>query len=195
MSVIYSFHNIEVFNGDFYIADYTNNAPPRKVEITESKPEQFPAVHFHNPNHIEILVANMEHNPWFCKRINGSLCPQCECLCASLDSTCSHPWLALVELKYCLEYNIGSNFDDAIFKLKKHHILLRDEKKVIVSNYQTIYWVISMPPLAEMAPFGSFLFDEDARLEVHSSYDGAIVVPYNDIIVLNGESIVGKLVV
>ena len=194
MSGNYSFPNKEFFDGDFYIADYTNDAPPRKVEITRDEPGMFPAVHFHNPNHIVVLTANMEHNPWFCKRSNGTLSPQCECVCASFDCSCTHPWLALVELKYCQDYNIGINFDDAIYKLKKHHELLRDVKKVIINDYQNIYWVISMPPVAEMAPFGSFMFDEDARLDVHSKYDGVIVISYNDIIILDGENLEGKLI-
>jgi hypothetical protein len=172
----------EIKNGDFFVADYTNSAPPRGVEVFDVSPSDIQSLHFYNPAHVEVIVANMEHNKFLCKRPDGNPSRQCECICVS-NIQVSHPWMVLIELKYCLEHNIGVSFDDAIFKLKEHHKLLRDVKNVIHSGYHNLYWAISMPSNADKAPFGSFMFDESARLDVFEQYDGVTILSYNDIMV------------
>ncbi len=184
------FANKEITRDDFYVADYSNTSPSRGVEIFNEPPSDIEAIHFSNPG-IEVVIANMEHNPFFCKREDGSPSKQCECICASLSSEVSRHWVALVELKYCSEKNIPSSFDGAINQLKEHHTLLKDVKKVLNAE-QNIYWVISMPKHRDKSPFSGFRIGQSDLLEIKEKYDGATVLPYNEIQIVNGEYLVGK---
>lgn len=194
------FPNHQVFISDFYVSDYTNyqgseEVPVRGVDIVQEIPalmEVWPALHFHNPNNVQVMVANMEKNPSLCKYSNGKMCKQCECLCISeADSDNDRPWFALVELKCCeKEETIESNLQSATVKLKKHHKLLRDEKRVIINGAYRYYWVFSIPTI-NRPPFSSFIWTQEYRLDISENYDGALIIGDNEIEIVDGYIIKG----
>ena len=192
-------NNIEL-DSDIYISDYTNftgNAPVKGVDITNELNDIFnlwPPLHISNPNRVPILVANMERNPAVNKRKDGTPCKQCECLCISTQ--CAEddvPWFALVELKCCqdVDRNIRSNIENALFKLKKHHLHLRDEKSIITKGMFHYYWIISIPT-SDRPPFMRFLFSQDNQLTLGEKFDGAQIIGDNDIFVVDGSEIKGQ---
>lgn len=199
------FNKPEVFDSDFFISDYTNykgaeETPVKGVDIRDNILPIFtvwPPLCFINSQHVSVLVANMEKNPAICKRANGSMCKQCECLCISKSSNENDkPWFALVELKCCdkdsrdKNRNIESNLQNAIFKLKEHHQLLRDEKGVIIKGVYRYYWIVSIPTIDE-PPFKSFLWTQDYLLEISEKYDGAHIIGDNKILIIDGSQIKG----
>jgi hypothetical protein len=196
----YSFHSPKTFTGDFFVSDYTNykvvnQTPSEGVDIRDNVLpifEEWPPLCFLNPNSVSVLTANMENNPAICKRANGTMSKQCECLCISTEVTEDDiPWFALVELKCCekdsrdVGRNIESELQKAIVKLKEHHQLLRDEKGLIDKGKQRYYWVISIPTINK-PPFSSFLWTQDYMLAISEQYDGARVIADNEILIVDG---------
>lgn len=191
----YNFPNHQIVDSDFYVSDYTNykgsaNAPAKGVDIVQVRPtlnDVWPALHFSNPNHICVLVANMEKNPSLCKRHDGTMSKQCECLCISEgDGVSDRPWFALVELKCCeKEETIESNLQDATVKLKQHHKLLRDEKGLIKQGSHRYYWVFSIPTINK-PPFSSFIWTQEYRLDISENFDGAVIIGDNEIEIIDG---------
>lgn len=199
------FHNQHVFTSSFFISDYTNyrgeeQTPAKGVDIIDNVLpifEKWPPLYIFNPHDVPVLTANMEKNPAMCKRANGTKCKQCECLCISKASDVEDiPWFALVELKCCdnnsrdVERNIESNLQNAIFKLKEHHQLLRDEKGIIEKGKHRYYWVISIPTINK-PPFSSFLWTQDYLLAISEQYDGARIIADNEILIVDGSQIKG----
>ena len=191
-------NNIEL-DSDIYISDYTKfagEAPVKGVDITNEPNELFnvwPPLHFYNPNKVHILVANMERNPAVNKRKDGTLSKQCECLCISTQSEKDDvPWFAMVELKCCedADRNIRSNLEDALFKLKKHHTHLKEEKNIIAKGRYHYYWIISIPR-SYRPPFMRFLFGQNSQLTLGDEFDGAQIIGDNDILVIDGSEIKG----
>lgn len=194
-----NFSNYEELSSDLYISDYTNykgESPVQGVDVVSTELDihkEWPPLHIHNPQHVPILVANMEHNPSINKKKDGKLCKQCECLCISEQSEIDDkPWFALVELKCCndQERNIESNLQGTITKLKEHHKHLRDEKKIITTGTYHYYWIISIPT-SYNPPFKSFMWTDDYLISINEKYDGAIIIGDNDIIVVDGSELKG----
>lgn len=198
--MVYSFHASQSFQSNFFVSDYTNykggnQTPSKGVDIRDDVLpifEEWPPLCFLNPNRVSVLTANMEKNPAFCKRANGTMSKQCECLCISTaDTDDDIPWFALVELKCCdkdahdIERSIESNLQNAISKLKEHHQLLRDEKGLIEKGKHRYYWVISLPTI-NRPPFSSFLWTQDYMLTISEQYDGARVIADNEILIVDG---------
>ena len=199
------FHNPSTFISSFFVSDYTNykgaeQIPAKGVDIIDKTLpvfKEWPPLCFVNPYGVPVLIANMEKNPAICKRANGTKCKQCECLCISIMPEADDiPWFALVELKCCdnnsrdLERSIESNLQSAIFKLKEHHQLLRDEKGIIEKGKHRFYWVISIPTI-NMPPFSSFLWTQDYLLAISEQYDGARIIADNEILIVDGSQING----
>lgn len=194
-----AFINYEEISTDLYISDYTQytgEAPSKGVDIKTSPLDihkKWPPLHIHNPQYIKILVANMEHNKSINKQNNGKLCKQCECLCISEQPEEGDlPWFALVELKCCKDEkrNIESNLQNAITKLKKHHVHLRDNKNIIKTGSYHYYWIISIPTSYD-PPFKSFIWTEDYLTDINEKFDGAIIIGDNDILALDGSELNG----
>ena len=201
----YSFHNQTTFTSSFFVSDYTNykgveQKPVNGVNITDKKLpifENWPPLCFINPNGISVLTVNMESNPSMCKRTDGTMCKQCECLCIS-ENSCEDdiPWFALVELKCCdpngrdVERSIESNLQNAISKLKEHHQLLRDVKGLIKKGRNRYYWIISIPTINK-PPFSSFLWTQEYLLSISEKYEGARIIADNDILIVDENQLKG----
>jgi len=178
------FANVQYFESDVYVGDYTqyakNSSVPlqNKGVVLDDKPlELIDYLHLENPNAVKILAVNFEKNPSFFKPDGIHKVRNCECMFVADSETSNKKWLILAELKYCKgnERSIIRNFEDALDELKKTHLYLRDEKCVLKNKEYRCYWVISMPEHGEYVPFSAFVLDQNDLLEYNRLYNVTII--------------------
>lgn len=160
----------KLFNGDIYVGDYTeyskNNPEYAGVGVVYAgEPLQdLNALHIINAREIPVATVNFEDCANLLKDEDGKQVKQCEGMCFAVRAR-RHGWVLLIELKYCLEKNVGSNVDDAVFQLEQSLNYLRNTKAVIEKK-DRVYWVVSVPDHSEIEPFNSFMYSQDDLLEL-----------------------------
>lgn len=158
------FPKIDLYNGDVYVADYTNQTnSARKLEFFEEPPVDIDYFHLVNRQFIPIYGVNFEKNSSF---VDGH--KMCECLFTPQLAN-NKPWLMLMEMKYCEEDNVYSNSLDAFIKLKRAFAYMHDEMHLLNPQEQNIYLVVSIPNHAELEPFDGFrdMQDQNDAIEAY----------------------------
>lgn len=172
-----TFSTAQKYAGDVYVVDYTNSTNNlRGVEILQEVPNDISYFHLINKKSVHYWGINLEkHKKFFDKQ------RQCECMFISSDSP-RKPWVCLVELKYCLEKNIGTNADSAFEQLVATKNKLIDEK--LISENSKIYLNISIPEYSIKEPFTSFLTSPNEYL-LSVKKDNVHILGYNSLLILN----------
>lgn len=169
--------NIEIFNKDVYVADYTNQTDSqRKLEFHIQKPSDINSFCLQNRQRIEIYGVNFEKNPSFAKGHK-----MCECMFTPVHSN-KTPWLLLLEMKYCQkEDNVDEDSSEAIIQLRESFNYLT-ERFCIQSNEYRFYLVISMPDYSNKEPFTNFRETQSDILE-NFSKNRIKILGYNKVLV------------
>lgn len=176
------FHNTQHFEGDVYVADYTQYAKEHQesemkgVVVSDVQPEWVGSLKFCNPNCVHVLAVNFEKNESLFKLTDGQKVSNCECMLLSEEGR-QKRWLALAELKYCKgeDRNIASNFEQALLQLRDTFLYLRDQIKLFESAEYRYYWVISMPEHGDKIPFSAFVLSQDDLLAYKEAYNAVII--------------------
>ncbi len=132
---------VEEHTSHLFVADYTNQTQSeRAVVVTSVEPDDIHSFPIKNPN--KIAVGSVIFDKWSFVSEKGSE-SQCECMAFAHTETASHPWVLLLELKYCIRKNAKSN----IIKAKKQ--VFRTLKYLtetnVISPKQRCYLVVSLP--------------------------------------------------
>lgn len=159
-----------VFDGDIFVGDYTEYAKThpqyagRGVVFSDAPLPDLNTLHIINRRGVPAAAVNFERCEHLLKDEQGELVKQCEGMCFAARAR-KHGWVLLIEMKYCLEKNIGNNVDAARYQLEKSLGYLRDTIHVIGRN-DRIYWVLAIPDHSEQEPFNSFAYSQDDLLEL-----------------------------
>lgn len=189
--MIRKFPNHVHLDTDIYVADYTHYAednPDAKgwgVVISGVEPEHIKALKFNNPNKKHVTAVNFEKNEAVFKPDGLHKVDNCECMLVSEEGH-GKRWLALVELKYCLEKNIASNFEDALYQLAATHRYLRDDVRFFGPDDFRYYWIISMPEHSDRVPFSAFTLSQDDELKYAKEYNSVIIISDNEVNIWTG---------
>ena len=176
------FHNHQNFDGDIYVADYTEFAKEHcekngiGVVISDKEPEEIASLTFRNPNKVPVLAVNFEKNEVVFRLVGKEKVSNCECMLVSRQGS-KNRWVALAELKYCKgeDTNIIRNFETALIQLRETFLYLRDKKHIFDSQTYRFFWIISMPEHNERIPFGAFFFSQDERTKYKNTYGVNII--------------------
>ena len=176
------FHNHQNFDGDIYVADYTEFAKEHcekngiGVVISDKEPEETASLTFRNPNKVPVLAVNFEKNEVVFRLVGKEKVSNCECMLVSRQGS-KNRWVALAELKYCKgeDTNIIRNFETALIQLRETFLYLRDKKHIFDSQTYRFFWIISMPEHNERIPFGAFFFSQDERTKYKNTYGVNII--------------------
>lgn len=171
------FNKVQEFSSDIYVADYTNQTNSEKgVYIQDAPFADIESFHLHNEHKILLIAVNLEENNSIFSRGDEN----CECLIRVKN--CNKGWVLLCELKYCKEKNIVENTDKAYNQLRNTWEVLVN-KKIITKKIKS-YFNISIPDYSNKAPFTSFSFSQNDKLEWMD--DNKIkLLGYNDVLVIN----------
>lgn len=174
-----AFHSVKCFNGDAYVADYTNQTQNEAgVCLSETAPEDIHYFHLVNRHNVEYWGVNFEENAgFFEKGIN-----QCECMFASKNAK-KKGWGCLVELKYCLKKNVAGNSESAFVQLKNTLAYLT-RKEVVSTARHRVYLNISIPDHSHKEPFLSFISTQDETLNALKA-NRVQILGYNEVLILN----------
>lgn len=164
----------EAFDGDVYIADFTdyNNTPDvEPVEytgVTVGTEENgiLPSFVLKNPNGVQFVVVNNEKNPAVFTREDGTKVSNCECIVHTDRHDNRKGWMAFLELKYCKAKNVYQNMLDGISQLKATCNYILREKKVFDESQYKKYLVISTPGVEPLDPFDASYFVQEDMLAI-----------------------------
>lgn len=194
------FPNWNVFHGDVFVVDYTNDTKSkRKLEFLPEKPQAIECFELHNRQNITIYGVNFEKNSAY---VAGN--PMCECLFTSQRAN-NRPWVMLLEMKYSerstenstieqIKASVEANSMDAYLKLKRAYTYLHDVKGLINPSLHKIYLVLSIPTHPEMEPFESFSTTQDASLSMFYEL-GVTVFAVNSVLIATPNFLIAKPVV
>lgn len=173
-----TFNNAEKYNGDSYVADYTQKTgSKKKVVISKSAPSDIDYFQLKNPNNIIYWGVNFEqHKGFFASGVHD-----CECMFVS-DNAKHKPWLLLLELKYCQDKNIDGNVQTAYCQLNDTFNLLKTKGLADEKNH-TIYLNIGIPEHGSFAPFTSSILSQEEILNYRKK--GINYMGYNCILILD----------
>ena len=172
------FLKVEEFDGDVYVAHYTNQTNSAvKVKIAGVPFNDIAYFHLHNDNNVPLWAVNFEDNPSYIPEGVGN----CECMVRVRNV--EKGWWLLCELKYCLEKNIENNADSAYQQLKDTWQLLVD-RKVINKRRSKTYLNISVPDHSNRAPFVSFTSNQNDQIQWRKK-NKIHLLGHNDVLVVN----------
>lgn len=172
------FANVQEFEGDVFVADYTQQTnSARGVEIAGMPFGDIASFHLYNDGHLPLWAVNFEANKAFVP--DGV--SNCECMMRVKNV--EKGWWLLCELKYCLDKNIGVNADTAYAQLVDTWQLLVD-KKVINKRRSHAYLNISVPDYSNRAPFVSFYSTQDEQIRWRKQ-NKIHLLGHNDVLVIN----------
>lgn len=176
------FKDAEIYDGDCYVADFTDQTDSeRGVEFSREPFGKIDCFHLKKEGKLPVRYQAInieEYGADFSKEDN------CECVFNSL-SPWEKPWLLFVETKYCHK---PENIDNYSFKaytqmyatmeqIEKLTDMRREERK--------IYFVYSVPPFSEAEPFGSFAITHNDILRMYDEEEGIIMMGFNTILIMS----------
>ena len=189
MSDISGLNEARRYNGDTYVADYTEawqqahkaGLPEPEnsgVVISEQSFADIKSFHLKNDNQVEYWGVNLEKN----KRLFASGEKDCECVFQSVKFK-KKGWLLLLELKYCKdeERNLTDNLDKAVKQVTQTYKTLVN-RKIVDTEQLRVYCNIAAPP-SSREPFTSFLTTQDAAKKLHGSE--IHLLGFNEVLILN----------
>lgn len=176
-----------IYNEDVFVSDYTQysngggilQASFRGVVIDTEDKGIIPSFLLTDRNRYPFVSINNERNPALFRRIDGTICSQCECIFYAHRNDNRRGWMMFLELKYCKPNNIHANISDGISQLIATIRLVMDEKKVFDKKRFKKYLVISTPGIKPIDPFDSFYFSQDFLLTIKEE-TGATLVASNE---------------
>lgn len=190
MSDISGLNEARRYNGDTYVADYTEawqqahkaGLPEPEnsgVVISEQSFADIKSFHLKNDNRVEYWGVNLEKN----KRLFASGEKDCECVFQSARFK-KKGWLLLLELKYCKdeERNLTDNLDEAV-KQVTHTYKTLVNRKIVDTEQLRVYCNIAAPP-SSREPFTSFLTTQDAEKKLHDE-SKIHLLGFNEVLILN----------
>lgn len=190
MSDISGLNEARLYDGDTYVADYTEawqqahkaGLPEPEnsgVVISEQSFADIKSFHLKNDNQVEYWGVNLEKN----KSLFASGEKDCECVFQSAKFK-KKGWLLLLELKYCKdeERNLTDNLDKAVKQVTQTYQTLVSSK-IVDSEQLRVYCNIAAPP-SSREPFTSFLTTQDAAKKL---LDGSKIhlLGFNEVLIMN----------
>lgn len=172
------FPKASLYDGDVYVADYTNQTNSESgVCILQEPADDIAHLHLENPRHIRFWGVNFEEHPAFFKGLSN-----CECMFVSAKAR-KRAWACLAELKYCLEKNIETNSEHAFSQLEKtlNHLI---KENVLTLSLHRIYLNVSIPDHSHREPFLSFMVTQDEVI-TQMQKTGVVILGYNNLLILN----------
>ena len=183
----------ETFNGDVYIADFTdyNNTPNlapveyKGVTVGVADNEILPSFVLRNPNSVEVVVVNNEKNSALFTREDGTKVSNCECIVHTNRKDNRKGWILFLELKYCKgkKKNVYDRMLDGIYQLKATCKYVMKEMKLYDDTRYKLYLVISIPGVEPLDPFDASYFLQEDILAIKEE-TGALLKAVNEAEVL-----------
>lgn len=190
MSDISGLNEARLYDGDTYVADYTEawqqahkaGLPEPEnsgVVISEQSFADIKSFHLKNDNQVEYWGVNLEKN----KSLFASGEKDCECVFQSAKFK-KKGWLLLLELKYCKdeERNLTDNLDKAVKQVTQTYQTLVISK-IVDSEQLRVYCNIAAPP-SSREPFTSFLTTQDAAKKLLDE-SKIHLLGFNEVLILN----------
>lgn len=190
MSDISGLNEARLYDGDTYVADYTEawqqahkaGLPEPEnsgVVISEQPFADIKSFHLKNDNQVKYWGVNLEKN----KSLFASGEKDCECVFQSVKFK-KKGWLLLLELKYCKdeERNLTDNLDKAVKQVTQTYQTLVSSK-IVDSKQLRVYCNIAVPP-SSREPFTSFLTTQDAEKKLHDE-SKIHLLGFNEVLILN----------
>lgn len=190
MSDISGLNEARRYNGDTYVADYTEawqqahkaGLPEPEnsgVVISEQSFADIKSFHLKNDNQVEYWGVNLEKN----KRLFASGEKDCECVFQSARFK-KKGWLLLLELKYCKdeERNLTDNLDEAVKQVTQTYKTLVN-RKIVDTEQLRVYCNIAAPP-SSREPFTSFLTTQDAAKKLLDE-SKIHLLGFNEVLIMN----------
>ncbi len=186
------FQNIELFDSDIYVGDYTEYAKTHTkykdigVKFSSKPLTDLNSLHIVNRNGIKVAAVNFQDNQHLLE-VDGNLIKQCEGLCFAMQSR-KHGWVLLIELKYCSEKNISLNIKNAIFQLENTLRHLREGINFIEAK-DKVYWVVSLPDHSELEPFTSFILTQNELINLEENLNIVAFIARNKVEILTDSNL------
>lgn len=190
MSDISGLNEARLYDGDTYVADYTEawqqahkaGLPEPEnsgVVISGQSFADIKSFHLKNDNQVEYWGVNLEKN----KSLFASGEKDCECVFQSAKFK-KKGWLLLLELKYCKdeERNLTDNLDKAVKQVTQTYQTLVSSK-IVDSEQLRVYCNIAAPP-SSREPFTSFLTTQDAAKKLLDE-SKIHLLGFNEVLILN----------
>lgn len=190
MSDISGLNEARLYDGDTYVADYTEawqqahkaGLPEPEnsgVVISEQSFADIKSFHLKNDNQVEYWGVNLEKN----KSLFASGEKDCECVFQSAKFK-KKGWLLLLELKYCKdeERNLTDNLDKAVKQVTQTYQTLVSSK-IVDSEQLRVYCNIAAPP-SSREPFTSFLTTQDAAKKLLDE-SKIHLLGFNEVLIMN----------
>lgn len=141
IATIYPHFDIREHASDLYVADYTKQTnSERGVVIASTPPDDIHSFPIQNPNSVNVCTVIFDGKSFI--EGDDSL-SQCECMAFANTSTTNHPWVLLLELKYCQWNNRKSNITKATKQVEKTLGYLKAANAI--SEKQRCYLIVSLP--------------------------------------------------
>ncbi|MCQ2260509.1 MAG: hypothetical protein MJZ77_03845 [Bacteroidales bacterium] len=190
MSDISGLNEARLYDGDTYVADYTEawqqahkaGLPEPEnsgVVISGQSFADIKSFHLKNDNQVKYWGVNLEKN----KSLFASGEKDCECVFQSAKFK-KKGWLLLLELKYCKdeERNLTDNLDKAVKQVTQTYQTLVSSK-IVDSEQLRVYCNIAAPP-SSREPFTSFLTTQDAAKKLLDE-SKIHLLGFNEVLIMN----------
>lgn len=175
------FKEAEIFTGDCYVADYTDQTDSKRgVEFSTSPFRKIDYFHLqkHSGHSIRYQAINIENYDKFFSDSDN-----CECVFNSM-SDWDKPWLLFLETKYCHK---PENIDNYTFKAytQMYNTMTRIKDLTGMNpKERKVYFVYSVPTCSEYEPFGEFTLNQNDTLRGYDE-EGIIMMGYNKVLIMS----------
>lgn len=161
ISTVFPHFEIREYTSDLYIADYTQQTQSRRGVVIESTlPNDIYSFPIRNPNSVNICTVIFDGKSF----VDGEdSLSQCECMGFANAEATNHPWVLLLELKYCTRKNAKSNIIGAtkqVFKTLEHL-----KAANVISGKQRCYLIVSLPNPSNQ-PYDGWGLTQDEKTEL-----------------------------
>jgi len=171
--------NGEMYDRTIYVADYTNQTnSQRGVEISTQRPNDISSFVLVNRSKVDFYAVNLDRN----KGLTGGE-TQCECLCCGAKAN-KKRWVLFLEMKYCLDKNIGERSREALSQLRHTRDYFFDNNLLDPETCR-VYFNISIPDYSNLEPFTQFSFSQNELLSMKID-EKTVLWGHNRIEILNG---------
>lgn len=179
------FKEAKVFDGDCYVADYTEKTKKckpeerRKVELSSEPFKDIAYFHLikQGPGEIPYQAVNLEEYPNVIRGIEN-----CECVFNSLTGD-GRRWLMFLETKYCQTANNIDNHRLKAYRQMSDTLGRLKDLGAVRPEGRRIYFVYSVPPYSECEPFYEFSEDQSETLRLLEE-QGITLMGYNSMLIL-----------
>lgn len=152
---------VEEHTSHLFVADYTNQTQSeRAVVISSVQPDDIHSFPIKNPN--QIPVGTVIFDKWSFVSDKGSE-SQCECMAFAHADAAIHPWVLLLELKYCKRKNAKSKIVEGTKQLQNTLVLLKAAD--IISSKQRCYLIVSLPDPSNK-PYDAWGISQEEKTEL-----------------------------